>query len=368
MSDERELSHFDTRTIHLAEKHGEAAVPIWHTVGTHGDYTRRHDPTRAALAEKMAQLEGAAGALTTACGMAAISQTLLALLKAGDRVIAHRTLYLNADYLLKTILPKFGITTEFIDMRDPDKLKQALAKPARVVYFEPFSNPTLDVIDVAEVAEIAHSAGALVVVDNTFLSPALLQPIALGADIVVHSATKYLNGHGDALAGIICTAAKEHFTAIGDMQYNLGGVMSPMTAFLLLRGLKTLSVRMARHCENAMRVAQFLKSHKAVKLIHYPGLPDDSGHAAAAKMCKNGFGGMMSIELADRAAAERFGSALKVFDFRGSLGDTNSLAMKVWPNYIGAERAIGEGLVRLSVGIENIDDLLADLEQALAKA
>ena len=368
MTDNYEGCDFDTRTIHVAETHGDAAVPIWQSAFAQGVYCRRNDPTRLALAKRMSNLECAAGSLTTSCGMAAISQTLLALLKSGDRIVAHRTLYLSTYTLMKNLLTRFGVAYEFIDMRDLDALKKALAKPTRVVYFEPFANPTLEVIDVAAVAEIAHSAGALVVVDNTFLSPALLQPITLGVDVVVHSATKYLNGHGDALAGIICASTKELHATIDETQYDLGGIMSPMTAFLVLRGLKTLHVRMQRHCENALRVAEFLKRHKAVKNVRYPGLPDDLGHATASKMCKRGFGGMLNFELADGDAADRFGAALKIFDFRGSLGDTNSLAFKVWSGYLGPERGIGEGFVRISVGIENVDDLIGDLEQALAKS
>jgi methionine-gamma-lyase len=244
-------------------------------------------------------------------------------------------------------------------MTDLSNLKAALEKKTEVVYFEIHSNPTIDVVDVAEAIKITHNKGAIVIIDNTFLTPYLIQPLALGADIVIHSATKYMMGHGNGLVGISC-GSKELIAPIKRIRKYVGGIMAPFNAFLLHQGLKTLPMRMERHCSNALKVAEFLDDHPKIKRVHYPGLSNDPGHAVAKKQMK-GFGGMMGIELNSSKTLKEFEIVLR----RTSLGDVHTLLVT---GFIERERrGIPENFYRMSIGIEDPDDIIADLKRALEK-
>lgn len=353
------MSHaFITNTIHAGESKTASSTPIHLGATSDARYLRSGNPTLDAFEEKVRTLEGGAVAISTACGMAAVSQTLLALLRPGDRLVCHKTVYFWSTELIHVVLPQFNIEVEAVDMRDLDAVEQVLQSGATVVYFEPLANPTLDVVDAAAVIRLAKAAGATTVIDNTFLSPALLSPLALGADIVLHSATKYLCGHGDALAGVIVAKDAAMGEKLQKARSTFGGILSPLNGHMLLRGMKTLSIRVERHCQNAQAVAEFLTNHPAVGHVQYPGLPSAQGHKIAkAQWC--GFGGMISFEIPDLAAHQRFFEQIDLFKPWVSLGDAGSLA-------VGGEHFGGETWVRMSVGLEDIVDILADLEQALA--
>lgn len=346
---------FITNTIHAGEAETSSATPIYQAATVDGEYLRSGNPTLAAFEEKVRTLEGGACGVSTACGMAAASQTLFSLLKPGDRVVCHRTVYVWTIELMTVVLPRFGIDVDMIDMTDPEKLRQAVRKTTRVVYFEPLANPTLDVIDTQTAITIAHDADATVVIDNTFLSPFLFQPLKYGADAVLHSATKYLCGHGDALAGIVVTRDENLAEEIVRTRNTFGGILSPMNAFLLLRGVKTLSMRMERHCANAQAVAGFLDGHPRIAQVYYPGLPSSAGHEIAKAQWR-GFGGMVSFEVENEEACLRFLERLHLCRAWVSLGDVSSLAIAHG----------GPNRIRMSVGLEDTSDILADLSQALA--
>ena len=352
---------FTTSTIHAGESKTESATPIHLGATSDARYLRSGNPTLDAFEEKVRTLEGGAAAISTACGMAAVSQTLLALLRPGDRLICHKTVYFWSTELIHVVLPQFNIRVETIDMRNLAEVERALsaqdAKTA-VVYFEPLANPTLDILDAAAIIKLAQAAGATTVIDNTFLSPALFNPIAVGADIVLHSATKYLCGHGDALAGIIITKEAEMGEKLRTARSTFGGILSPLNGYLLLRGIKTLSMRMERHCQNGQAVAEFLAAHPAIGHVQHPGLPSAQGHEVA-KQNWRGFGSMLSFEIPDVAAHGRFFERIELFKPWVSLGDAGSLA-------VGGDHFGGATWVRMSVGLEDIVDILADLEQALA--
>ena len=338
-------------------------------------YTRLANPTVAAVEEKVAALEGGEAALGTAAGMGAISSALWSSVVAGDEIVASDTLYGCTFALLNHGMTKFGVSVKFIDMANLEAVKAALSPATKVVYLETPCNPTLKVVDIEEIAKIAHgyNKDIRVIVDNTFASPYLQQPLKLGADTVVHSATKYINGHGDVIAGFVVGKAdfiaKVRMFGLKDMT---GAVMSPFDAFLIARGLKTLDIRMEKHCANAMKVARFLHDHPAVDKVYYPGLEDFAGYEIAKKQMKLP-GGMMSIELkADRDKVAAALNKLQLCTIAVSLGDAETLvehaASMTHSTYTKEELAasgISEGLVRISVGLEDAEDIIADLKAVL---
>jgi methionine-gamma-lyase len=346
--------------VHAGEDSGCSSYPIHQGTTNRGAYSRDGNPTINSVEVKIKRLAGAEFGIATACGMAAISQTLLTFLGSGSRVVAHRTVYSGTQHLFADILPRFGVTVDRIDMTDPAQLGRALERKADMVYFEVHSNPNNDVIDVKGTCARAKRAGALVVVDNTWLTPYLIQPLALGADIVIHSATKYMMGHGNGLAGIVC-GARSVVSRVGKTRTYVGGIMAPMNAFLLHQGLKTLPMRMERHCANAMKVAEFLESHPKVRRVRYPGLASDPGHAVARSQVR-GFGGMLGFETKRRSDVKRHVKLCRPWT---SLGDVETLIGTYGRN---PDWGIPSNYYRMSIGIEDPDDIVADLTQALGKA
>jgi methionine-gamma-lyase len=340
-------------------------------------YTRISNPTLVLLESRMAALEGGAAAIAFGSGMGAITATLWTLLRPGDEIVVDKTLYGCTFAFLHHGIGQFGVRVTHVDMTDPAAVERAMAGKPKLVYFESPANPNMRLVDIAAVAAVAHRAGALVVVDNTYCSPYLQQPLALGADVVVHSATKYISGHGDVTAGVAVAASAElaeriRLQGLKDMT---GAVLSPQDAALLLRGLKTLALRMDRHCANAMAVARSLQAHPAVAKVHYPGLESDPQHALAKRQMRQP-GGMIAFELhGGIEAGMRFIDGLQMVACAVSLGDAESLAQHpasmTHSTYTAEERAaagIPDGLVRLSAGLEDTADLLADIERALATA
>ncbi len=339
-------------------------------------YSRVGNPTTALLEARLAALEGGEAALATASGQGATTSLLWTLLAPGDEIIADKTLYGCTFAFLNHGLAKFGVKVTHVDLTDPANLAATINPATRVVFFESPANPNMRLVDIAAVAEIARRHGAKTVVDNTYCTPYLQRPIELGADFVLHSATKYLGGHGDLLAGAIVgpkeTLDQVRFHGLKDMT---GAVLSAQDAFLVLRGLKTLALRMDRHCANARTAAEFLAGHDKVATVNYPGLANFPQRELARRQMAQP-GGMIAFELkAGIEAGRRFMNALRLFTRAVSLGDAESLAQHpasmTHAFYTPEERVhhlIGEGLVRLSVGLEDIDDLIADLRQALVAA
>lgn len=386
---------FATRQIHVGkikDATGALCTPIYQTstfqfdtvqqggarfAGTEAGYvySRTSNPSLTQVELKLADLESGEAAIATASGMGAISSTLWTLLSAGDQLLASDTLYGCTFSLLSHGLTKFGVDVQFVDMVDVENFRKHLSPKTRVIYLETPCNPTLKILDIQAISAAAHAynPAITVVVDNTFASPYLQRPLELGADIVVHSATKYINGHGDVIAGFII--GKQEFidecrrTGLKDMT---GASMSPFSAFLIARGLKTLDIRMERHCANAHKVAEFLHGHPAVAKVYYPGLEDFEGYEVAKKQMKD-FGAMMSIEL--KAGREDVANALNKLQLCAiavSLGDAETLvehaATMTHSTYTAEElkaAGISEGLVRISVGLEDPQDIIADMKQAL---
>lgn len=337
-------------------------------------YTRIANPTLALLESRMAALEGGAAAVAFGSGMGAITATLWTLLRPGDEILVDKTVYGCTYAFLHHGIGEFGVRVTHVDMTDAAAVEAAMASRPKVVYFETPANPNMRLVDIQAVAAAAHRAGALVVVDNTYCTPYLQQPLALGADVVVHSATKYISGHGDVTAGVAVAADAElgdriRLQGLKDMT---GAVLSPQDAALLLRGLKTLALRMDRHCDNALAVARLLQAHPAVAKVSYPGLAEDPQHALAQRQMRKP-GGMIAFELHGGITAGRaFIDALQMVACAVSLGDAESLAQHpasmTHSTYTEDQRAaagISEGLVRLSAGLEDTDDLLADVRRAL---
>lgn len=336
-------------------------------------YTRLGNPTEEQLAEKLALLEGGQAAIAVASGMTAIAASILTYVNAGDHIVAARGIYGCTFSLFSESLPRFGIEVTFVDATSPETIQQAMRINTKLVYIETPANPTMEIVDITAVAAIAHASGAMLMVDNTFMSPYGQRPIELGADVVVHSATKYINGHGDVIAGIIVGKkefiSKVRMVGVKDIT---GGCISPFNAWLVLRGLKTLGVRMDRHCANAMKVAKFLELHPLVKMVYYPGLPDHPQHELAKRQMKN-FGAMLSFELKGGLdAGVQLMNAVKLCTLAVSLGDTETLIQhpasmthSVVPPQERIKAGISDGLVRLSVGLEDAEDIIADLDQAL---
>lgn len=336
-------------------------------------YTRYGNPTLHALEEKLAALEGGEAALVAATGMAAISTAILGYVKSGDHVVASRSLYGAAYNFLNKKLPRMGACTTFVPSLDPADFERALKPNTRLIYFETPTNPVLDVLDISALAELGRSRGIPTMIDNTFASPALQQPLKLGVTVVVHSATKYLCGHGDAMGGAI-VGPKEYIADLRqEVLRDFGGVMSPFNAWLILRGTHTLHLRMPAHCVNARKVAAFLAAHSRVERVNYPGLESHPGHTLAAHQMMD-FGAMMSFEVkggydGGRQVMDR----CRIFARAASLGDTRSLIVhsastshRAVPRDQRIAMGVSDGLVRLSIGVEAAEDLIEDLDQALA--
>jgi len=386
---------FNTRAIHAGQKPdpttGAHVTPIYQTstfvfkdvdqgarrfAGEEEGYiyTRLGNPTQTELELKMAALEGGEAAIATASGMAAISTTLLALLKKGDHIVAGDTLYGCTHSLISELLPKLGIETTLVDPADLNKIRAAMKPNTKVVYVETPANPTLKLVDLKAVADIAHEFGAKLVVDNTFMTPYLQRPLEHGADVVVHSATKYIGGHGDVVAGIIVGPADLLANMRIPYLKDFGGIIAPFDAWLLLRGLKTLGIRMERHSYNAQKVAEYLEKHPMIEKVYYPGLKSHPQHELAKKQMY-GFGGMICFEVKGGVEAGKvLMNSLKVITLAVSLGCVDSLIQhpasmthSPVPPEERLKAGITDGLVRLSVGIEDVEDLIADLEQGLAK-
>jgi methionine gamma-lyase len=336
-------------------------------------YSRVGNPTVSVLESRLANLEEGEAALATSSGMGALTAVIWTLLKAGDEIVADKTLYGCTFGLLHHQIERFGIVTRFVDLTDPENLKAGLTTKTRMVITETPSNPNMRVIDIAAIAQICRRAGVLLVVDNTYCTPYLQKPITLGADIVVHSATKYLGGHGDLLAGAVI-ARKEHidqFRFVGIKEMN-GACISAFDAFLILRGLKTLTLRMDRHCETALKLAHDLETHPSVDRVYFPGLDSHPQKMLASRQMSS-FGGMIAMELKGGLAAGRtFMDAVQVATRAVSLGDAETLvqhpASMTHATYSAEERTkhgFTDGLIRLSVGLEDYDDIKGDLIDAL---
>ncbi len=335
------------------------------------DYSRAGNPTRDRLETALAALEGGTSGHAFTTGMAAIG-ALVAMLRSGDHLICSRDVYAGTVRLFDQIVSGYGIQIEYVDTSDLAAVEAAIRPNTRLIHIETPSNPLMVLTDITGVAKIAHARGIEVSVDNTFLSPVLQNPIALGADIVMHSTTKYLNGHSDGLGGALIGTTPEHKERFLLIQKAAGGVMSPFECYLVLRGIKTLPLRIQKHEENGRAVAEFLSGHPKVQKLAYPGLPCHPQYALACRQQK-GFGSMMSIELQSRDEAARFLTAIKIFLNAESLGGVESLASHSATTTHGSvseevrrRMGINEGRIRLSIGIEDKDDLIADLDQALA--
>lgn len=337
----------------------------------HGyEYGRSGNPTRTALQTQLAALEGGAHAFSFASGLAAEDTLLRAALSPGDEVLLGNDVYGGTYRLLARVLGTWGVRLRVVDMSDADAVCAAVeASPPQILWVETPSNPLLRITDIAGLAAIGHAAGALVVVDNTFATPALQQPLALGADVVVHSTTKYLGGHSDVVGGALVTSDDALAEKIGFLQYAVGAVSGPLDAWLTTRGIKTLDVRMQRHSENAAAVAAFLDGHERVARVYYPGLAAHPGRELAGRQMSR-FGGIVSVALESGEAARRFAESTRLFTLAESLGGVESLVN--YPDAMthasvrGTEAAVPVEIVRLSVGIEDPGDLLADVAQALA--
>jgi cystathionine gamma-lyase len=376
---------FATRAIHAGQHPdpatGALMTPVYLTStfaqeapGKHQGfvYTRSHHPTRAALEANLAALEEGRHALAFASGMAA-EAAVLQLLSPGEHVVCCQDLYGGTYRLLTKVFRRFQIDTAFVDAMSLESITQAIRENTRLIWLESPSNPLLKVCDIAAISRLAHDENIKVVVDNTFASPALQQPLKLGADIVVHSTTKYLNGHSDIVGGAVIVNDEKLLHGLKTLQSVMGAVPGPLDCFLALRGIKTLALRMREHCENALAIAEHLNRHAEVARVFYPGLKESCYRELAQKQM-TGFGGMVSLELKGGAErALRFVSATKIFALAESLGGVESLigyplAMShaAIPNELRDRTGISDSLVRLSVGIEDVVDLIEDLDNAIA--
>ena len=339
-------------------------------------YTRLGNPTTTVLENKIAALEEGETAVATSSGMGAISSTLWTVLKAGDHVVTDKTLYGCTFALMCHGLTRFGIEVTFVDTSNLDEVKNAMKENTRVIYLETPANPNLKIVDLEVLSKLAHTnPNTLVIVDNTFATPYMQKPLKLGADIVVHSVTKYINGHGDVIAGLVITnkelADQIRFVGLKDMT---GAVLGPQDAYYIIRGMKTFEIRMERHCKNAKKVVEFLNKHPKIERVYYPGLETHPGHEIAKKQMKD-FGAMISFELKGGfEAGKTLLNNLKLCSLAVSLGDTETLiqhpASMTHSPYTKEEReaaGITDGLVRLSVGLENVEDIIEDLKQGLEK-
>lgn len=376
---------FSTRAIHDGQQPepltGAVGVPIYATSTYQQDelgkprlgyeYARVTNPTRDRLEENLASLEGGIAARVFGSGMAAVT-AFCQMMKAGDHVVAGDNLYGGTPRFFNQVMAKFGVTFTYVDTRDPLLVAAAIQPNTRYVYLETPTNPLMAITDIASVSKVAHAAGTQVIVDNTFLSPYFQRPLELGADMVLHSTTKFLNGHSDGLGGVIVCKTAEQAEALAFIQKASGAILSPFEAWLVLRGVKTLAVRMKQHDLNGRRVAEYLASHPKVKAVLYPGLASHPQHELAKRQ-QHGFGSMITFETGSLANAAKVLKAVRICTLAESLGGVESLIShpaSMTHAAIGAEgRArigLTDGMVRISVGIEDVDDILADLDQALA--
>ncbi len=337
-------------------------------------YTRGNNPTLRLFENRMAALEEGNGAVAFASGMAAISSVLFSFLKPGDNVIVNRTLYGSSYNVVTHVLPQYNVNYKIADLSDADSLSELIDENTKVIYFETPSNPNLMIIDIKKITKIAKEKGVKVVIDNTFATPYFQRPLTLGADVVVHSATKYICGHGDVVGGVAVSKNVDYIQSLKfDYMCEFGGVMSPFNAWLLLRGLKTLGVRMREHEKNALAVARFLKSHPKVKEVMYLGLEDFKGHEIAKEQM-SGFGAMISFEIdGDLEDAKKVVNSVKLAQLAVSLGDCETLielpaAMthRGYPKEELAKFGLTESMIRISVGLEDAGDIIEDLNNALS--
>jgi cystathionine gamma-synthase len=371
---------FETRAIHVGQEpdelYGAVNVPIYQNatyaqpaVGAPRvwDYGRGGNPTREAFQVALASLEGGHGCYAFGSGMGA-ETTLLLTLSPGDHVVIGDDVYGGTYRLLTRVLARWGLDTDPVDLADEDALRAAMRPETRIVWVETPSNPLLKVVDIAAVAEIAHQAGARVVVDNTFATPALQRPLGFGADAVVHSVTKYLGGHSDLIGGAVVTDHEDWLERLGFLQNAVGAVPGPMDCYLALRGLKTLALRMEAHCRNARAIVSFLAEHPRVGRVWYPGLPAHPRHEVAVRQMTD-FGGMVSFEVGTAEEALSIVERTRLFFLAESLGGVESLIEVPGPmthaSVAGSALEVPPNLIRLSVGIEHPDDLVADLARAL---
>ena len=359
-------------TSGYAYSSAEEAEATFKGESNHYQYSRFGNPTVSMFENRLAALEGAEACRSTSTGMSAVFFALLALLKAGDRVVAARQLFGSCHYIVSDLLPKYGVQSELVDGGDLKQWEKALSKPTQAVLFESPSNPMLDIVDVKAVCDLAHKAGAQVVLDNAFATPILQRPLEFGADVVVHSATKYIDGQGRTLGGAVLGSKEFILDKLQPIIRNCGPSLSPFNAWVLVKGLETLGLRIERHCANARRVADALAGHPAVGRVLYPGRPDHPQHKLAAKQMSD-FGGVVTFDLkAGKWAAFETLNRLQIVDISNNLGDAKSLATHPATTThmrIGAEErtklGITDGTIRLSVGLEDADDIIADLVQAL---
>ena len=381
------MTEFSTRAIHAGQEPDGptgAVIPPIHLTSTYVqdgiggmrngyEYSRAGNPTRDSLQTLLADLDGGVAAYSFASGLAAEDALLRAALAPGARVVMGNDVYGGTHRLVSRLHVPWGVELVVVDMSELDQVRAALeGAPAQtVLWVETPTNPLMKIADIAALATLGHEAGALVVVDNTFASPALQQPLALGADVVVYSTTKYLGGHSDVVGGAVVLADQELAAKVQFLQFGAGAISSPFDAFLTTRGIKTLAVRMERHSRNAQAVAEALVAAPGVERVYYPGLSDHPGHEIAARQMR-GFGGMLSVALSGGpSAARRFAESTELFALAESLGGVESLigypSEMTHASVKGTELAVPENVVRLSVGIEDAGDLVADLQQALAR-
>ena len=359
-------------TSGYAYSSAEEAEATFKGESNHYQYSRFGNPTVSMFENRLAALEGAEACRSTSTGMSAVFFALLALLKSGDRIVAARQLFGSCHYIVSDLLPKYGIQSELVDGGDLAQWEKALSKPTQAVLFESPSNPMLDIVDVKAVCDLAHKAGAKVVLDNAFATPILQRPLEFGADVVVHSATKYIDGQGRTLGGAVLGSKEFILDKLQPIIRNCGPSLSPFNAWVLVKGLETLGLRIDRHCANARRVADTLAAHPAIGRVLYPGRPDHPQHKLAAKQMSD-FGGVVTFDLkAGKWAAFEMLNRLQIVDISNNLGDAKSLATHPATTThmrIGAEErtklGITDGTIRLSVGLEDAEDVVADLVQAL---
>lgn len=394
---------FDTQTIHAGQNPdpstGALATPIFQTSTFVFDsveqgaarfsedepgfcYTRGGNPTTAQLEEKIATIEGGEACIATSSGMGAIGSTLVTLLKPGDHIVCGDTVYGGTSVLMSTGLPQMGIEVSFVDTSNLENLRKSMKENTKVVYFETPTNPTLKVTNIKACAEIAHAFDALLIVDNTFAPPPIQFPLKNGADICVHSVTKYINGHGDVVGGAII-GAKETLASIGSLGVNkiCGAPPSPFNSWLVLRGMKTLGLRVRKHCENAMKIAEFLEAHPYVENVYYPGLTSHPQHELCKDQMNGFYGGMISFELKENIngisaydACKKALNDLNLCSIAVSLGDADTLLQhpaSMTHSSVDSEQrvkvGITDGLVRMSVGLENVEDIINDLKESIEK-
>jgi len=385
---------FTTRAVHgghVPDENKSMVTPIYQTATFRYDtveegarlgaesgpgyfYTRWANPTTDMLEQKVALLEGADAALAVSSGMAAISTAVVGLLRAGDHVVAPKAVYQATFELLHGLLPRYGVEATFLDDPDVSAYERAIRPNTKLLYIETPNNPLLGVTDITGVVALAKACGARTVADNTFATPYNQTPLALGVDLVCHSATKYLGGHHDVTAGVICGPRDLIRQCVRTMRI-FGAVLDPFAAYLLVRGIMTLGLRMERHNASALALARHLAAHPAVARVHYPGLPGHPRHGIASRQMPGGYGGMMSIEVrGDVAAGARCVEALRVGKLAVSLGGVSTLVTHPasttsvnMPPEVRRAAGIADGLIRISVGIEDLDDLIADFDQALAR-